>query len=160
MDVRMAEDVRAETFMARMQDALPPDLPIREARVVDDRHEAMMALLKAAEYDLLIRDREAAEKMGAVIDRMMARESIPAIRKTKTGMKECDIRPLIYAIRAEGAHIRATLALTEREACKPDMLISALVKEAGMDEIPRVLITRKALYGENLQGTLEPLENL
>jgi transcription-repair coupling factor (superfamily II helicase) len=106
--------------------------------------------------------RAEAEKIIAAIDRMMARETIPAIRKTKSGMKECDIRPLIYGLRGEGRILFANLALTESEACKPPMLISALAREAGFAEEReiRVLVRRKQLYGRGEDGELKPLERL
>ena len=83
-----------------------------------------------------------------------------AMRKTKTALKECDIKPLIYELKAEGQHILATLVLTEREACKPGMLIEALASEAGINEEIRILITRTALLGMDSEEKLVPLETL
>ena len=160
MDVRMAEEVDAAVFVESMNRAMPKEMQILEARAVDDRHPALSAEMKAAAYDLLIRDPETAQRITDAIPLMMSRTVIPAIRKTKTGRKECDIRPLIYGISTEGQHVFATMKLTEQEACKPDMLLSALSAETGLEDPPRVLITRKALYGENEAGELEPLERL
>ena len=162
MDVTMAEPVGEAEFLERMNRAMPPEMALKEARAVDDRHPALMASLQAAEYEILIREQEEAEKIIAAIDRMMARETIPAIRKTKSGMKECDIRPLIYGLRGEGRILFANLALTESEACKPPMLISALAREAGFAEEReiRVLVRRKQLYGRGEDGELKPLERL
>ena len=89
-----------------------------------------------------------------------SRETIPAMRKTKTALKECDIKPLIYDLKGEGNHLYATLVLTEREACKPGMLTEAMCREAGITDEVRVLICREALLGENEQGMLVPLEIL
>ena len=91
---------------------------------------------------------------------MMARETVTAMRKTKTALKECDIKPLIYELKAEGQHILATLTLTEREACKPGMLIEALSREAGIEGEIRMLITRTALLGMDEAENLVPLETL
>ena len=60
MDVSMAEEVSAEEFLERMNKAMPPEMQLSEARVLDQKHPAMMAILQAAEYDLLIRDPEQA----------------------------------------------------------------------------------------------------
>ena len=54
----------------------------------------------------------------------------------------------------------ATLVLTEREACKPGMLIEALSREAGVEDDIRMLITRTALLGTDEEGKLVPLERL
>ena len=161
MDVTMSEDVSAADFLERMNKAMPPEMQLSEARPLDQKHPALMASLKAAEYDLLIRDPEQAMKLAAAIPAMMAREIIPSMRKTKTTLKQCDIKPLIYALKANGQHIIATLVLTEREACKPGMLMEALSREAGMEgEEIRILITRTALLGMDGNEHLVPLESL
>jgi len=160
MDVTMAAEVSEAEFLEKMNRAMPPEMQLSETRIVDQKHPALMASLRAAQYDLLIRDTEQAEKLTAAISGMMARESVYAMRKTKTAMKECDIKPLIYELTAEGQHIIATLVLTEREACKPGMLLDALAREAGVEEEVRTLITRTGLYGMNEAGELIPLELL
>ena len=160
MDVTMAEEVTAEEFLERMNKAMPPEMRLSEARALDQKHPALMASLRAAKYDLLIRDAEQAEKLAAAIPAMMARETVTAMRKTKTALKECDIKPLIYDLKAEGQHILATLTLTEREACKPGMLIEALSREAGIEGEIRMLITRTALLGMDETENLVPLETL
>ena len=160
MDVTMAEEVSPEEFLEKMNRAMPPEMRLSEARVLDQKHPALMASLRAAKYDLLIRDAEQAEKLAAAIPAMMARETVTAMRKTKTALKECDIKPLIYDLKAEGQYILATLTLTEREACKPGMLIEALSREAGIEGEVRMLITRTALLGMDEAEKLVPLETL
>ena len=160
MDVTMAEDVSEDEFLQRMNKAMPPEMQVSEARALDQKHPALMSLLQAAEYNLLIRDPEQAERLKDAIPLMMSRDTIPATRKTKTAMKECDIKPLIYRISAYEQHILAVLTLTEREACKPGMLMEALKREAGINEDVRVLIERKGLLGMDEGGKLVPLETL
>ena len=160
MDVTMAEEVTAEEFLERMNKAMPPEMRLSEARALDQKHPALMASLRAAKYDLLIRDPEQAEKLAAAIPGMMAKETVMAMRKTKTALKECDIKPLIHELKSEGQHILATLTLTEREACKPGMLTEALAREAGIEGEVRMLVTRTALLGEDEAGNLVPLETL
>ena len=160
MDVTMAEEVSEAEFLEKMNHAMPPEMKLSEARAVDQKHPALMASLRAAKYDLLIRDPETAEKMTAAIPKMMERKTIPAMRKTKTALKECDIKPLIYELKGEGQHLLATLTLTEREACKPGMLTEALAREAGIEGEIRMLVTRTALLGEDSEGNLAPLETL
>ena len=162
MDVTMAAEISAEEFLARMNKAMPPELHLLEARAVDDRHPSLMGTLRAGCYDLAVRNDSQAEKLIRAIPAMMSRDTVPAMRKTKTALKETDIKPLIYSLRGEQNHLYATLALTEREACKPGMLIEALKREAGIpeEEEVRILIIRTALLGENAEGVLTPLEQL
>ena len=160
MDVTMAEEVTPDEFLQRMNRAMPPEMQLSEARVLDQKHPALMASLRAAKYDLLIRNPEQAAALAAAIPRMKEKNSIPAMRKTKTALKECDIKPLIYELKAEGQHILATLVLTESESCKPGMLMEALSREAGINGEVRMLITRTALLGMDENDHLVPLETL
>ena len=160
MDVTMAEDVSESLFLEKMNRAMPPEMQLSETRAVDRKHPSLPPLLRAARYDLLIRDEQYAAKLSETIPAMMSRDTIPALRKTKTALKECDIKPLIIDLKGEGNHLYAMLVLTEREACKPGMLMEALCREAGIESEVRVLITREALLGENGEGQLVPLERL
>ena len=164
MDVTMAEDVDARVFLEKMNRAMPPEMQLKEARAVDNKHPSLMGMVAAADYDLLIRDEEQGEKLAAAVPEMMKQERIMAMRKTKTKQAECDIKPLIYALRAEKkdgkTHLRAMMTLTERESCKPQMLLEALKAQAGIEEEIRMLVTREGLYGLNETGELTPLESM
>ena len=160
MDVTMAEEVSAEEFVARMNRAMPPEMQVREARAVDAKHPSLMGMVRAADYDLTIRDAAIGARLAEAIPAMMAKETIPALRKTKTKLTEVDIKPLILSIRGEGNHVFATLVLTERESCKPQMLLEALKQAAGIEGEVRMMVTRERLLGEDASGVLAPLETL
>lgn len=159
MDVTLESDVTPEAFLSAMNAAMPPDMQLKSARALDDRHPALMAMVQAARYDLKLLDEDIAAKCVAAIPAFLEQESIMAMRKTKSGIKECDIRPLLLDVCGEGQHLYATMTLTERTSCKPDMLVKALCTFAGCEE-PRVLVTREGLLGLNEQGELIPLEQL
>ena len=160
MDVTMAEDVDEQEFLARMNQAMPPEMQLSEARAVDNRHPSLMGMVRAAEYLLLIRDTETGKKLAAAVPEMMAKDKIPAMRKTKTKLTEVDIKPLILEITAEENRIKATLVLNEHESCKPQMLLEAVKETAGIKEDVRMLVSRERLLGEDENGALTPLEKL
>ena len=161
MDVTMARDVSETEFLHHMNDSMPPEMQLSDVRAIDNHHPSLTSMLRAAEYDLLIRDETVAQKLIAAIPGMMDLERIMTMRKTKTKMTECDIKPLILSLRGKGNHLITTLVLTEKESCKPQMLLDALKLQAGItDADVRILITRLALYGRNETGELIPLEKL
>ncbi len=160
MDVTMAEEVDEKEFLTRMNRAMPPEMQLKEARAVDSKHPSLMGMVRAAVYDLAIRDEETGRMLIAAIPAMMEKERIPAMRKTKTKLTEVNIKPLILSISGEENHIRATLILNERESCKPQMLLDALKETAGITEEVRMLVTRESLLGEDENGALRPLEKL
>lgn len=158
MDVTLEEPVTPEAFVQAMRSALPEDLPVLSARVIDDRHPALMATTAAATYTLTVAP-EVLEKLSACGDAFLAQTEIITPRKTKSGVKDCDIRPLLYDLSWTEGCIRATMCLEEGSACKPEMLLTAWSAFAGM-ETPRSLVCREALLGRNEAGALVPLEAL
>lgn len=159
MDVQLDRDVTPEEFVAAMNGAMPPDMQLSFAKVLDDRHIALMAQVQAADYTMTILDASAAEKLVSVLPSFLAQESIITMRKTKSGMKETDIRPLLLELTGEGNVLHAVMTLTERLACKPNMLMEALSAYAGI-ETPRVMVVRNGLFGLDQNGALAPLESL
>lgn len=159
MDVQLDRDVTPEEFMAAMNGALPPEMQVSFARQLDDKHVALMAQVQAADYTMTILDEAAAAQLIAALPAFLAQESILTMRKTKSGMKETDIRPLLLELRGEGNVLHAVMTLTERLACKPNMLIEAMSAFAGI-EIPRVMVVRNGLLGLDESGALVPLETL
>jgi len=159
MDVTMEEDVTAEEFLSAMNRAMPRDMQLSSAVCIDNKHPALMATLNAAVYDIHLLEDDKAEKMIAALPAFMAQEQIITPRKTKSGIKDVDARPLMYEVTGANGHLYATMALTERESCKPDMLINALSAFVGC-EPPRTMITRTQLLGLNDDGERVPLETL
>lgn len=138
--------------------ALPEDLPVYEVRMVDDRHPAPMALVCAADYAISLSGAGADAALQAV-DEFLAREQVMAVRKTKSGEREVDVRPLAIELVRDGAGLRARLKLTERDALKPDLLVRTLADIAGAEE-PEARIHRLCLLGADESGALRPLMSL
>ena len=159
MDVQLEHDVTPGEFLTAMNGAMPPAMQLSFAKVVDDRHVALMAQVQAADYTITILDEAAGEKLVSALPGFLAQESIITMRKTKSGMKETDIRPLLLELTGEGCVLHAVMTLTERLACKPNMLLEALSAYAGVD-VPRAMVVRNGLLGLDESGALAPLENL
>lgn len=156
MEVPIEGEMTGEAFLSKLRSALPPDLPCLSARPVDDRHPAPMALLTAAVYQAQLET--VPDGFSDAVARFLNQKEIPAVRKTKTGMKPCDIRPMIYGLSLRDGTLEMTLALCEKATCKPELLLSSLFEFAGADR-PRALVTRTQLLGDK-DGALCPLETL
>ena len=155
MEVPLSEEISETEFKEKLRAALPPELPCVAVRAVDDRHPAPMALLFAASYQITIP--EGAAPLLAAVPSFMAKDSIMALRKTKSGEKLTDIRPMIYDLQVTGDHqLSCTLALCEAATCKPELLLDALSAEAGLEARPRALCVRTQLLGRDFT----PLELL
>lgn len=154
MEVPLESEVTEEEFLKKMSAVLPPELPCIEVHAVDDRHPAPMALLRSAYYE--ITPLQNAEALFNAVPALLNRSTIMTMKKSKSGEKEVDIRPMIYNLYEKDGTLHAVLALCEASTCKPDLLLAELCKQAGLDDVPRCSIVRTALYGDNFQ----PLETL
>lgn len=158
LDVKLSAPMGRKRTEDAMRGALPVDLPVLEVRMVDDRHPAPMAMVRASDYEITLSGETAAATLDAA-EEFLRRESVMAVRKTKSGEREVDIRPMALLLEREGDVLSARLMLTEKDTLKPDLLVRALAEIAGA-EVPEMRIHRRCLLGEDESGALRPLMEL
>lgn len=158
LDVKLSAPMGRKRTEDAMRAALPVDLPVLEVRMVDDRHPAPMAMVRASDYEIVLSG-ETAEATLDAAEEFLRRDSVMAMRKTKSGEREVDIRPMALSIQRQGDALLARLMLTEKDTLKPDLLVRALAELAGV-EAPEMRIHRKCLLGEDESGALKPLMEL
>ena len=158
IDVKLSAPMGRKRTEDAVRAALPEDLPVLEVRMVDDRHPAPMALVRMSDYRVSLEGENAAEVI-AQIPVFLSRESVPAVKKTKSGEKEINARPLVISMEPLADGFAARLMLTERESIKPDLLVALLAGMAGV-EPPECRIHRTLLLGEDGDGRIRPLMEL
>ena len=158
IDVKLSVPRGRKRTEEAMRAALPVDLPVLEVRLVDDRHPAPMAMVRASDYSIELSGETAQATLDAV-ETFLAREQVLAMRKTKSGEREVDIRPMAIALQRTENGLDARLKLTEKDTLKPDLLIRSLAELAGV-EPPEAKIHRRCLLGEDESGALKPLMEL
>lgn len=157
-DVKLSAPMGRKRTEDAMRAALPEDLPVLEVKLVDDKHPAPMAMVAASDYEITLIGETAQATLEAA-EVFWAREQVMAMRKTKSGEREVDVRPLAIALERTETGLNARLKLTEKDTLKPDLLVRALAEIAGV-EAPEMRIHRKCLLGEAADGTLKPLMEL
>lgn len=156
-DIKLSVPMGRKRTEDAVRAALPEDLPVLEVRLVDDRHPAPMAQVRAADYEITLNENVLA--IHAAMDDFLAKMQVMAIRKTKSGEKEVDIRPLAIALEKTENGLNARLSLTETDTLKPDLLMRTLFEIAEI-EPTEVKIHRKTLLGFDEEGMLRPLMEL
>ncbi len=151
LDIKLASSVDLEAAQSAMAAALPADLPVLEARIIEDNHPAMMPLVRFSDYSI-----ENSGVTASMLDAFLSCETVPAIRKTKSGAREIDVRPLAAEVRLDGDTLHARLMLTEKDTLKPDLLIATLAGEPRED----ARIHRRSLLGRGEDGALAPIMRL
>ena len=111
-----------------------------------------LAGLFAAQY--LIQPEQDADVLLASVPDFLKHETIPYLRRTKSGERMDDLRPMVYDLIPRENGLLAALALREQGTAKPEALIQALAAFAGAT-VPPCLITRLQLLDERFS----PLED-
>ena len=158
VDFKLAAPMGRKRVEDAMRASLPVDLPVLEVKLADDRHPAPMAMVQASDYRIELPEDAAVGILNAVPE-FLNRESVLAMRKTKSGEKEVDIRPLALSLSVSQNTLNARLKLTERDTLKPDLLIETLSQMAGR-EAPEIRVHRTCLLGLDADGNLKPLMEL
>ena len=84
---------------------------------------------------------ESAPAILAAVEQFCAAEHVMGVRRTKSGEREIDMRPLALSLEAREGSLYARLMLTERDTLKPDALLLGLASLAGV-EAPRARVHR------------------
>ena len=158
IDIKLSAPMGRRRTEDAVRAALPDDLPVLEVRMIDDRHPAPMAQVRMSDYRIMP-EGEDAERVLAQVPAFLEREHVMAVKKSKSGEKEIDIRPLAIDLRPVDGGLYARLMLTEQNTLKPDLLMKVLADMAGV-EPPEARIHRLALLGEDPNGQIRPLMEL
>lgn len=155
MDIKLAAPLGKAAALEQMRRALPPDLPLRGVRLVEDRFPALMARLYWADYAITLPG-PAWDKVAQAVPGFLAEKEVIALRKTKSGEKPADIRPMALSLEVTpqggGYLMRARLQLTERATLKPDLLLSVLAQRAGAQLPQDAQVHRTALLAQDDSG--------
>lgn len=158
LDVRLNAPMGRKRCEEAMRFALPEDLPVLEVRLLEDREPSIMSLVYASDYHISLSG-ENAQAVKDQVASFLAEEEVLAMKKTKSGEKEINIRPLALNVEVCEDGLNARLMLTEKDALKADLLVKTLAARAGV-EVPENRIHRVCLLAKDNNGELKPLMEL
>ena len=159
IDIKLSAPMGRKRTEDAIRAALPEDLPVLEVRMVDDRHAAPMSLVRMSDYVVRLEGENTSAVIGQ-IPAFLEREVVDAVKKTKSGEKTINARPLVLSLEALDAdRIRTRLMLTESQSIKPELLVALLSDMAGV-EAPMARVHRSMLLGLDAEGSPAPLMTL
>lgn len=155
IDIKLSAPMGRKRTEDAVRAALPEDLPVLEVRLIDDRHPAPMAQVRMSDYAIAL-EGENARRVLDQVPAFLEREHVMAMKKSKSGEKEIDIRPMAVELKKTDAGLFARLMLTEQSTLKPDLLVKVLSDMAEV-EVPDMRIHRLQLLGVDAEGNVRPL---
>jgi radical SAM-linked protein len=156
IDIKLSAPMGRKRTEDAVRAALPEDLPVLEVRMVEDRHTAPMALVRMSDYHVRL-EGENAPAVLEQIPAFLAEENVSATKKTKSGEKTINARPLVLSLEKTGPDsFKTRLMLTESQSIKPELLVDLLARMAGV-EAPQPRVHRLMLLGVDAEGNPTPL---
>lgn len=159
MEITLDREITPEEMNQQLSAALPEDIRLKRSGILSDSAEALMAMVDAALWHGEFLDEnktQAAEALRC----MLERDEVTATRKSKSGEKSVNIRPLILSYQSYANGFDLLLSQEEGKTCKPSMVLEALGNDMQLETPPRVLLTRLHLMTRLPNGELHPLEDV
>lgn len=135
MDFRLLEDISPDETARRLNEALPADIRVTEVSVPKYKNTD----IASAEYEII----------GAVpqdrFSDFIAQEHIMVEKKTKKGITEIDLRPLVSDVSAADGKITLRLPAGNEFNINPSLLMDAYAAFSGQP-LPRLRIVRTRIF--------------
>lgn len=142
VDVWLEQDLPLEAVEADLKRAAPPGIDIRLIERVDDRAPTLQTVLESSEYEVTLL--EAVEDLDRRVEGLLARDSLPRVRRDKP----YDLRPLVLTLEPippdEEGHARLLLRLTAQEGAtgRPEEVLD----ELGVDPLTARVHRRQLIF--------------
>ena len=147
MDFDLQSDIALAELPGKLNEAMPEGLVVKEAYEAAVKFREMAWL--QIEGDLLY-DKGGGEAKAAALTELFKRKAIPITRKTKKGMGEADIAPMIAEIRFTAKDDKtvglSAIIHAQEPTLNPAYLISAVSQHLPAAEPDFFRYTRKELY--------------
>ena len=135
-DIELAGHISSAEAVRRMNAVTAEGMEVISFRqIAEEKKMTAMAIASAADYLVGCKCRE----NGAVftqerITGFLGQQEIVVTKQTKRSEQEADIRPLIYQMELTKEGIYLQLAAGSAQNLKPELVMSALCRFAGIDE--------------------------
>ena len=144
---------------------MPPEIRILSIRrIPPGKKNNAMALVHAADYRVEMPAAYALPGLAEKLAAFLAREEIITDKKTKSGIKPVNIRPMVLSAQTEPSEDKCIFRVSCRAGSdanlKPDLLLSAFYASEGIDvPVHEIRVCRTEMYALS-NGSLIPLEKL
>ena len=155
-DMELTESMPSAEMEQRLNDTMADGMRVISVREIpDNKANACMSLVAAADYSIEFREGKAPEgDWKARIQEFYQQKEITILRKTKRSEQETDIRPWIYQLEVRGDKVWMQLSQGSVQNLKPELVMEAFMNYLGQELQPfALLIHREEVYAD--KGTEE-----
>ncbi len=136
MDMTVNSMSSAQDVMDRLNSAMNEGIKILAIRELSDSDEKAMTASYAAKYKLSFRDNLKPDfDWLAELDNYLSQDNLPAMKKTKSGEKEINMKPLAfeYKIDKDNECVYMLLSMSSLATLKPTLLFEGFFTSLGKE---------------------------
>lgn len=156
IDMHLIQDISPEEFTEKMNTVLPEGVRILAAQELAQDFPSLTAITALSSYKLYLPEGFSWEGMEEKLAAFMARQDISIDKKSKSGVKLVNIRPMIHKLTLEEDGISAMLTAGNQYNLRADVFAAVLWEHLGIAE--PALILRTALFGVHEGKVFEPIK--
>ncbi len=168
-DIEVDDTENLSTMKKRMNQTMAEGFHIESCRRLPDSAGNAMSIVAAARYTITFRPGyepdttngfQGAKQWMEQLEAFYKQDFIRITKKTKKGMKELDLKPLIYEFSSNGSSACMVISTGSAENIKPELILDAFYQYIGKERPPFAFqIQREEVYAWK-NGKLVLLEAL
>ena len=142
LDMTVNSMTSTEDIMERLNLVMNEGIKIEAITELDEREEKAMTLSYAAKYRIRFRDSLKPDFNWAVkMQEYLNKDKLPTMKKTKSGEKEIDMKPMIFSYELDEANEEGVflLSMSSSATLKPALLFEAFYRDLGLELAPGTL---------------------
>lgn len=153
MDFELTKELCQPEVFDRLRAQLPPGIQLRELRLMQGKHKALMAESDEARYTLHVPYRGTEDEAQAAIKAYNAAKEVMFHRVTPKKKREIEtkqymIQPVTARLQGEELVLQMDIRITQSGSVKPLEILRAIADQFGLAVDPaQALITRTGLFG-------------
>ena len=124
MDIEVNSMSDCETMVKQLNAVMVDGIEVLECHKLEDNAKNAMSIVAAADYTLTFREGKAPEDLEAFfagLKEFYQQDQILAVKKTKKGEREMDLKPAIYELTTEGDRIFMKVSAGSQDNLKPEL---------------------------------------
>lgn len=134
-DIELTEPISSAEAVRRMNEEMVEGIEVLSFRqIAEEKKMTGMAIVAAAGYLVRVKKGELPENWKMQMAAFIEQPEILIVKQTKRSEKEVDIRPMIYQLETKGEEIYLRLAAGSAENLKPELVMTAFCRFAGIEE--------------------------
>ena len=146
LDAQIADGQDTEIIKNNLNKACKGAFDIINVRQLQPDAQKAMASVCYAEYEITFKD-----NVEFNTDKYLSRDQIILQKKTKTGIKDVDVKALILKMVQNGKRLSILMKTGSQDSIKPELIAADLMRYNGVEYVrDNISICRKELYAQDL----------